>query len=505
MLSYADNTRYVLNFENMNKRNYKWVVYFITITIITTIIVQVYWNYREYKINKQNLISKVQLSLDNAVEAYFVNLTKSGIITFTSLDSLNSKEKIDTIIVSTNSRRGFRKKIDSTLQNIAKLENQKPLLIKSLRNSSFPFFTLNRGLPKNIDSLISKVFISISRDTLDLQKLDSYLKKEFERNNISVKYGLKYNYHLRHFEDSIANKTIKYQLDNFPKKYLKTTSNSTYLPHRSKLELFFTNETAILLRNSLISILLSLLLSASIIASLVYLLKTIYKQKQLAEVKNDLINNITHEFKTPIATISTALEAMKNFNALDDKKKSEEYISIANSQVIKLNFMVEKILETAILNQEELVLNKQPIHIAKLLESILEKYRIINTKKTFEFKNTFGKVILHLDKFHFENAIGNIIDNAIKYGGNKILVTLISKKNKPVILIKDNGNGIHKTQKEKVFEQFYRIPIGNTHNVKGFGIGLYYTKKIIEKHGGYIHIIYDKNNNTLFEIELLNE
>ncbi|AMC10903.1 hypothetical protein Lupro_06435 [Lutibacter profundi] len=489
----------------MNKRNYKWVVYFITITIITTIIVQVYWNYREYKINKQNLIGKVQLSLDNAVEAYFVNLTKSGIITFTSLDSLNSKEKIDTIIVRTNSRRGFRKKIDSTLQNIAKLENKKPLLIKRARNRLFPFFTQNKHLPKNIDSLISKVFISISRDTLDLQKLDSYLKKEFKRNNINVKYGLKYNYHQRHFEDSITNKTIEYKLQNFPKKHLKTISNSTYLPHRSKLELFFTNETAILLRNSFISILLSLLLSASIIASLVYLLKTIYKQKQLAEVKNDLISNITHEFKTPIATISTALEALKNFNALDDKKKSEEYISIANSQVTKLNLMVEKILETAILNQEELVLNKQPIHLAKLLESILEKYKIINTKKTFEFKNSFGEIILNLDKFHFENAIGNIIDNAIKYGGNKILITLISKNNKPVILIKDNGDGIHKTQKDKVFEQFYRISEGNTHNVKGFGIGLYYTKKIIEKHGGYIHIIYDNNNNTLFEIELLNE
>ena len=116
----------------MDKKNYKWVVYFIGITVITTIAVQVYWNYREYQINKQNLISKVQLSLDNSVEAYFVNLTKSGIITFTSLDSLNSESKTDTIIVSTNSKRGFRKKIDSALQNIVKLGNQKPLLLKKI-------------------------------------------------------------------------------------------------------------------------------------------------------------------------------------------------------------------------------------------------------------------------------------------------------------------------------------------------------------------------------------
>ncbi len=490
----------------MNKKNYKWVVYFIGITIITTIVVQVYWNYREYQINKQNLISKVQLSLDNSVEAYFANLTKSGIITFASLDSTDTNKKIDTIILKTNSRRGFRKKLDSTLQNIAKLENKKPLLIKSQRNDQYPFFTSNRVFPKNIDSLIHKVFISIARDTLNLKKLDSYLIDEFKRNKINVAYALKYKYRNRHFYgDSTAEKTIDYKFKNFPKNHLKTISKSTFLPHRSKLELFFTNETKILLRDSFISILLSFLLSISIIASLIYLLKTIYKQKQLAEVKNDFISNITHEFKTPIATISIALEAMKNFNALSDKVKSEEYIAIANSQVSKLDLMVEKILETATLNHEELSIDKQPVNLIKLIEEVIEKYKIIDLEKTVIFKNSIGSKFLNLDQFHFENALGNIIDNAIKYGGNKITVALSSTKKQLIILIKDNGNGIHKSQKEKVFEQFYRTPMGNTHNVKGFGIGLYYTKKIIEKHGGNINIIYDKNNNTMFKIELLNE
>jgi len=487
----------------MDKKNYKWVIYFIGITVITTIAVQIYWNYREYQINKANLINRVQLSLDNSVEAYYANLTKSGIITFRSLDTISSKEKTDTIIVKTNSRRDLRKKMDSTLQNIAKLENKKPLFINHPRNH--PFFTPNGTIPKHIDSLISKVIISISRDSLDLKKLDTYLIDEFKRNNIQVTYGLKYNYNQWHFEDSIVKKTIDYKLRNFSENSLKTTSNSTYLPHRSKLELFFTNETTTLLRDSFISILLSLLLSISIIASLIYLLKTIYKQKQLAEVKNDLISNITHEFKTPIATISTALEAMKNFNALNDKVKSEKYISIAHSQVDKLTIMVEKILETATLNQEELVLDKQPINLGNLIEDTIEKYKIINTEKVFNFNNSTSNTILNLDKFHFENAIGNILDNAIKYGGNTINIDLISEKNSIIILIKDNGNGISKAQKDKVFEQFYRIPTGNTHNVKGFGIGLYYTKKIIEKHGGDINIIYDKNNNTMFKIELLNE
>jgi signal transduction histidine kinase len=489
----------------MNKKNYKWVVYFIGVTIFTTIAVQVYWNYREYQINKQNLISKVQLSLDNSVETYFANLTKSGIITYTSLNPIDSNDKTDTIIVSTNSRQNFRKKIDSTLQNLAKNDSTKPLMINHPRGGSYPFFTSNKHIPKNIDSLISKVIVSISKDTLDLNKLNSYLIEEFKRNNIDVTYGLKFNFSYRNENDSIIENTRVFKLENFPKKHLTAVSNSTFLPHRSHLELLFTNETAILLRNSFISILLSFLLSISIISSLIYLLKTIYKQKQLAEVKNDLINNITHEFKTPIATISAALEALKNFNALNDTVKSEKYIGIANSQVGKLNEMVEKVLETASLNHNDLKLDKKPQNLSALMERVIEKYQLITTEKTIKLENKTKDIILKLDKFHFENAIGNVIDNALKYGGNKINIELISTKNKVEIFIKDNGNGIHKDQKEKIFDQFYRIPTGNTHNVKGFGIGLYYTKNIIEKHGGNIHIIYDKKNHTIFKIELLNE
>lgn len=486
----------------MNKKNYKWVVYFIGVTIVTTIAVQVYWNYREYELNKQNLISKVQQSLDNSVEAYFANLTKSGIITFTSSDKKNSKEITDTIVVSTKSRRGLRKKVDSTLQNIAKLKNQKPLFINSQRNHAF--FSPNDVIPKNIDSLISKVFISISRDTLDLKKLDTYLSEEFKCKHLRIDYALKYDYFEWISEDNYDKKTIDYQLKNFPDKHLTVISNSAYLPHSSHLELQFTNETAILLKNSFISILLSLILSISIIASLIYLLKTIYKQKQLAEVKNDLINNITHEFKTPIATISTALEAMKNFNALDDKIKAEKYISIANAQLANLNMMVEKILETAALNNEQLVLNKQPVVIAELIAHVVDNYKIMAPEKIINFKNTLEDISLNMDKFHFGNAIGNIIDNALKYGGKTISIELSSLKNDIVIMIKDTGNGIPKSQKDKVFEQFYRIPTGNTHNVKGFGIGLYYTKNIIEKHGGTISVVYDAKNATLFKIVLPN-
>ncbi len=491
----------------MNKKKYSSILYFIAITILLTITVQLYWNYKEYQRNKQNLISKVQLSLDNSVEAYFANLTRSGIITFTSRDSIDASEKTDTILVQTASRRNLRKKLDSTLQNIANLDKRKLLQIKSLRNNrehtGFPFYTANKLFPKNIDSLISKVFISISRDTIDLIKLNGYLTNEFERNKIDVNYALKYNYWSRQNNDSISEKIIDYNLANFPKISLKTISKSTFLPRRSNLELLFIDDTFALLKSSFISILLSLLLSASIIASIIYLLKTINKQKQLAEVKNDLISNITHEFKTPISTIGVAIESIKNFNVIDNKEKTETYLDISTNQLSKLNIMVEKLLETATLDSNNLQLNKEEINVTDLLQVLIQKHRMQTNEKVIHFSPEITNVIAKVDIFHFENAINNILDNALKYGGKNITIHLNQDANSFTIDISDDGNTLTKDSKDKIFEKFYRVPKGNTHDIKGFGIGLYYVKKIIEKHTGAIQL--DLNNKlTTFKVSLPN-
>ena len=484
----------------MNEKNYKWVVGLIVLIILATIGVQLFWNFREYQVNKQHLISKVQRSLDNSVEAYFANITRTGIIKY----NVDLEERTDTIFVNSLSRNALRTKIDSTLKNISKLENEKPILIKDFRNSNFPFYTTNKVLPKNLDSLISKVFISISRDSMDLEKLDSHLSEELSRHHLNINYALKYDYLRRDSQDSLTTESRSLNLENFPKKYLTATSKSTFLPRRGNLELLFTNEVAILLRKSLVSILLSFLLSAGIIASLVFLLKTIYKQKQLAEVKNDLINNITHEFKTPIATIGVALESIMNFNAIDDKEKTKTYLNMSTDQLSKLNIMVEKLLETASLDSDTLNLNFEKINSTELIDTIISKHDFQLTNKTIVFEKNDADIIIKADAFHFENVVNNIIDNAIKYGGDAITVAAKQVKNKFELSISDNGSSLTKANKDKIFEQFYRVPKGNTHDVKGFGIGLYYAKKIIEKHNGTISVNLAQNLTT-FKITIPNE
>jgi two-component system phosphate regulon sensor histidine kinase PhoR len=491
----------------MNKDNYKWVVYFISAIIALTIGVQIFWNIKEYQRNKKRLFYKVSRSLDTAVEDYFANKTKKSFITINQKDSLAGQQQ-DTIYFKSHSRRALFEQMDSTLTEISEADSTKVMVFESnFGKRKFPFFKQPKLFPRNIDSILSKVMVSFAQDTLNIVDINSYVSKELKRNNLNIEYGLKLQYPdwagSRRQENG-KYKTQEYNIQNLPKKHLKVSSRSHYLPHNSKFEILFSNPTILVLKNSLVSILLSFLLSISIIASLIYLLKTIYKQKQLAEIKNDLINNITHEFKTPIATVSTALEAMKSFNALDDKEKSEKYIAMAHNQIDKLNLMVEKILETATLNGEDLILKKSEVNIHELIENLIEKYRLVNQNKTFIFNQKKENTVLNVDIFHFENAIDNLIDNAVKYGGDKIEIKLTSENNKDLILIKDNGKGIPKEQRNKVFEQFYRIPTGNMHNVKGFGIGLFYTKKIIEKHGGTIEINYE-NNHTIFKISLLNE
>jgi two-component system phosphate regulon sensor histidine kinase PhoR len=238
-----------------------------------------------------------------------------------------------------------------------------------------------------------------------------------------------------------------------------------------------------------------------VITSLIYLLRIIKNQKQLAEIKDDLISNITHELKTPITTISAALQALAAFSAIEDKEKTKKYLEVSNSQVNKLNKMVEKILETATLDSNNLLLKKTTIDLVDLLHSLIEKYQLINPEKTIIFNSTQENLDLSIDPFHFENAISNIVDNAVKYGGDFITLSLQLHHENLHITCQDNGAGIDKNQRHKIFDKFYRIPTGNIHNVKGFGIGLYYSKHIIEKHGGSITLA-ESTKETIFTVIL---
>ncbi len=472
---------------------------------MVTIAIQLYWNVQNYKVNKQRLINEVQISLDNGLEAYYADLAKTDFFAFIedSNDSIqldiqhnltwDQFHKDSTIfeiqsdsIEYTADIRGFTQMLDSSRG------------ISSMRPGHYSSVSVFKGKGvvdsiKGLQNLANKIIVSIIRDSLNFEKLDTLLQSEFKRKDIQITYALK------HFkEDAMVD---SFNLDKATSFQLNTFAKTTYLPYSEKLQLFFSNPTLTILKRSLTGILLSLLLSASIIACLFYLLRVINKQKELAEIKNDLISNITHEFKTPIATVSAAVEGIQNFNTANDPGKTKAYLDISNQQLKKLHQMVEKLLETATLDSDKLILNRESTDLVFMLQSIVEKYQLFFKEKSIAFKSNVSTFETMVDPFHFENAISNLIDNALKYGGDTVEVHLSSLLNTHEITVIDNGGNLDKSQAEKIFDKFYRVPTGNQHDVKGFGIGLFYTRKIIEKHGGNVHLI-PHASNTIFKVVL---
>lgn len=490
----------------MNTKKYTYSLYLIVVVICATIGIQWYWNYKNYQFNKQQLIKDVQISLDKAVDDYYTDLAQRTTLGFEiegnaqkdilkkgdffldvakSIDSTHAKYKtLDSLKINTDSIKGVKVyrglKVDSMYNLKRNRFNENNTVY--IQDDQHKKWSTNDSLDlSKIGLLTSKVVISIKSDSLDVKHVDSLLKADLERKNIPVSYHLKF----KEAPNVFIPKNDTIQDTTQDKKLLSVSSNSTFLPRDSSLKMYFENINLAVFKRILSGILISVLLVLAVISCLFYLLRIIKNQKQLAEIKNDLIGNMTHEFKTPIATIGVALESIKNFRAIEDKEKTKKYLNMSEDQLGKLNLMVEKLLETATLDSNNLELNKEATDIRTIIELLVEKHQL-QTDKPISLNMPDTEIIAEIDAFHFENAVNNILDNAVKYGGENISVVLSQQQNAFSLSISDSGESLKKQHKDKIFEKFYRAPKGNTHDVKGFGIGLYYTKKIVEKHQGHI-------------------
>ncbi|MDI9309057.1 MAG: HAMP domain-containing sensor histidine kinase [Limnohabitans sp.] len=481
----------------MKRNNYKIILIFIGIVITLTIALQVYWNIKKYHTNKEYLITEVHKTFESSIEKYFANDLKNNV----SISSLSS-----TILKTEDNNKDFKdldkqeKKITISSQN-TDLKNFFDSIKKSTpkKNNSTNTILINQSNATDyginfdqISMLAKKIAISLTKDSIRLLKLNSIIKEELTRKKIDIPFTI------TEFNKKNGSKRC-YPKTNIEELNYNYISNSNYLPKNAKIEIAFYYPFFLILKRGLFEIVLSFILSISVIFCLFYLLKTINKQKKADEIKNDLISNITHEFKTPITTINAAIEGIKHFNSINDTDKTNRYLQISTSQLHKLENMVEKLLETATLHTDEIVLNYELINITQLITTVVESKLINTSEKEISFKpeeDIFAKV----DPFHFENCIINLIDNAVKYGGNKIEISISSNNITIEVIVKDNGQKIPKEHREKIFEKFYRIPKGNIHDIKGFGIGLYYCRQIIKKHNG--NIILKTKEGTSFILNL---
>ncbi len=245
-----------------------------------------------------------------------------------------------------------------------------------------------------------------------------------------------------------------------------------------------------------------------IIATFYVTVNALVRQKKLSEIKNDFINNMTHEFKTPLATISLAVDALKNEKVVHDRTKSEYFTGIIKEENRRMNKQVETILQASLLDRQEQQLNLRPLHAHVLIQEAMENFQLQLEGKggRSELQLNAKNDLVQLDEVHFMNIITNLIDNAVKYSKENLLIRIIthSTPKSLVIRIEDNGIGMSKETQRRIFEKFYRAHTGNLHNVKGFGLGLSYVKTIVDAHHGKIKVdsIVGKGTNFTLEFPL---
>lgn len=233
---------------------------------------------------------------------------------------------------------------------------------------------------------------------------------------------------------------------------------------------------------------------------------TMLKQKKLSEIKSDFINNMTHEFKTPLATISLAVDALKNEKVKQDAGKMEYFSGIIKEENKRMNKQVETILQAAQLDKQEIQLNLKPLHIHEIIQRSMDNLRLQVQDKggTMDASLNATDDLMQADEVHMTNLISNLLDNAVKYSKENLAIKISTKnvgKNIRVI-IEDNGIGMSKETVKRIFEKFYRAHTGNLHNVKGFGLGLSYVKTMVEAHEGTIKADSTLGKGSTFTIDL---
>lgn len=273
------------------------------------------------------------------------------------------------------------------------------------------------------------------------------------------------------------------------------------------LHIYFPKKGLFILSEMWGSFTISLTLMLLIVVALMFMFKTILTQQKISEIKNDFISNMTHEFKTPISTISLACEAINDQDMFkEEKSEISPFIKMISDENKRLSVLVERILQSAVLDRGEVKLLEEDVILNEVIHDVVQnaQFRIMNSGGKIELKIPSELIVIKCDKVHLTNIISNLIDNAIKYSKDECRIEItVKKENKRILLsVKDHGIGIKKEHINKIFDKLYRVPTGNVHNVKGFGLGLSYVKALAELHNWNILVRSKYGEGSEFTLEI---
>lgn len=252
----------------------------------------------------------------------------------------------------------------------------------------------------------------------------------------------------------------------------------------------------------------SLLMLAAVAGALIYLLRTLFRQKTLEEMRLDLTHNITHELKTPIAVANAANDALLDFGAADDPARRRRYLTVIREQLAALGGMVQRILTMSVEEREEFTLRRERFALGALLDETAAKFRMkARGRAEITVRVEPADLAVTADRFHLGHVLDNLVDNALKYSGERVSVLLAARRTAKGVELRvaDNGIGMDRTAQAHIFEKFYRVPTGDRHDVKGFGLGLYYVRLIVTRHGGTVSVESAPGRGSTFTLILPDE
>ena len=357
---------------------------------------------------------------------------------------------------------------------------------------------------KNVAEDVFFKFFSTERslyDRIDESMIEGMIKQELKKQGITTQFNFLVTDNFGHVAQSVNFDPHQTQPDNRVPLFANdmfTGPNYLYLYFPSKKN-YIVKSLGVMSFSSMGLILIISLVFASAI-------NVILQQKKLSDMKTDFINNMTHELKTPVSTISLASEMLQNSGVAEDKEKVSRYADIIYEENKRLGGQVEKVLQIAVLDKGDVSLNKTSQNFHNLIKQAISKLglQLENSDAKVDLNLNASQDKLYLDEIHITNIIMNLVDNAVKYSSEKPQLTITTQDagNGVLLSVSDKGIGMSKEDQRRVFEKFYRVPTGNIHDVKGFGLGLSYVKAMVDAHGGTISVKSEVGRGSTFEIYL---
>ncbi|MBB5285169.1 signal transduction histidine kinase [Rhabdobacter roseus] len=334
-----------------------------------------------------------------------------------------------------------------------------------------------------------KIVIQLGKDTLSLQAVQTDYAQRIRQAQIPLAFTMQRNAGV----DSTSTA-------------LRTEPVRSTMPTGSTYSAAFTRYQPYLLRKITPQLLFSLFLLATTALAFAVIYRNLQRQQRLVQLKNDFISNVTHELKTPIATVGVALEALQSFGVDRNPEQTREYLAISRQELDRLAMLVDKVLKTALFEQQSLALAPEPLDAAELVQQVLGTLRPQLEKYNAQYQyvpegSDFG---LRGDRIHLTNVLYNLLDNALKYSPSTPIITIRLWEDATHLRLEvlDEGIGIPELYQQKIFEKFFRVPSGDVHNVKGYGLGLSYVASVVRSHGGSIEVESTLGHGSRFTIQL---